>query len=122
MKDCGLILVQIPKQRRPRLPGGQVHIPTCMEGATTGGSTEADTPWLPWAQAHIPTCMEGVTTRGRQHGRRTLPGALGSGEGSGHRQEALPLLQPPTQHSAALTLTGGEEQPSPDLLAGSLLS
>lgn len=36
-----------------------------------------DRPRLPGGQVHIPTCMEGATTRGRQHGGRTPPGCPG---------------------------------------------
>lgn len=65
---------------------------------------------LPGGQIHISTCMKGVTTCGRQHGGRKLTGVQGSGEGSGHTKGQHRLLQPCTQHSATFTLTGGDSR------------
>lgn len=97
MKDFTALSWSRFQQRRPRLPGGQVHIPTAMEGATSrGGSTEADTPWLPWAQGPHSHMHGRGHHRGRQHGADTPWGPWAPGEGSGHRQEQHRLLQLPS--------------------------
>lgn len=76
---------------------------------------------LPGGQIHISTCMGGVATHGREGGGWKLTGVLGSGEGSGHTAGAPPA--PPALHPALspLTLPGGESS-RPQTPAASPLS
>ena len=76
---------------------------------------------LPGGQIHISTCIEEVTTHGRQRGGWKLTGVLGSGERSGHTAGAPPA--PPALHPvlSPLTLTGGESS-RPQTPAASPLS